>query len=90
MEDCFTDNESYLVGFIEKDILLIPPMLCKISCFGQWFLASRKVGDKRVECNCVDLKIICLFKIVNRRLRIFENRALRRIFGPKRDEITGE
>jgi hypothetical protein len=25
-----------------------------------------------------------------RRLRIFENRALRRIFGPKRDEVTGE
>jgi hypothetical protein len=25
-----------------------------------------------------------------RRLRMFENRALRRIFGPKRHEITGE
>jgi hypothetical protein len=25
-----------------------------------------------------------------RRLRIFENRVLRRIFGPKRDEETGE
>jgi hypothetical protein len=24
-----------------------------------------------------------------RRLRIFENRVLRRIFGPKRDEVTG-
>jgi hypothetical protein len=24
------------------------------------------------------------------RLRIFENRVLRRIFGPKRDEMTGE
>jgi hypothetical protein len=24
------------------------------------------------------------------RLRIFENKVLRRIFGPKRDEITGE
>jgi hypothetical protein len=24
------------------------------------------------------------------RLRIFENRVLRRIFGPKRDEVTGE
>jgi hypothetical protein len=23
------------------------------------------------------------------RLRVFENRALRRIFGPKRDEMTG-
>jgi hypothetical protein len=25
-----------------------------------------------------------------RRLRVFENRLLRRIFGPKRDEVTGE
>jgi len=25
-----------------------------------------------------------------RRLRVFENKALKRIFGPKRDEVTGE
>jgi len=25
-----------------------------------------------------------------RRLRVFENRVLRRISGPKRDEVTGE
>jgi hypothetical protein len=25
-----------------------------------------------------------------RRLRVFENRALRRIFGPRRDEVTRE
>ena len=25
-----------------------------------------------------------------RRLRVFENRVLRRLFGPKRDEVTGE
>ena len=25
-----------------------------------------------------------------RRLRVFENRALKRIFGPKRNEVTGE
>jgi hypothetical protein len=24
------------------------------------------------------------------RLRVFENRRLRKIFGPKRDEVTGE
>jgi len=24
------------------------------------------------------------------RFRVFENRVLRRIFGPKRDEVTGE
>ena len=26
----------------------------------------------------------------DRRLRVFENRALRRVFGPKTDEVTGE
>jgi hypothetical protein len=25
-----------------------------------------------------------------RRLRVFENRVLRRVFGPKRDEATGD
>jgi hypothetical protein len=25
-----------------------------------------------------------------RRLKVFENRVLRRIFGPKRDEVTGQ
>jgi hypothetical protein len=25
-----------------------------------------------------------------RRLRVFENRVSRRVFGPKRDEVTGE
>jgi len=25
-----------------------------------------------------------------RRLRVFENRVLRRIFGPKRDKVTGD
>jgi hypothetical protein len=25
-----------------------------------------------------------------RRVRVFENRVLRRVFGPKREEVTGE
>jgi hypothetical protein len=27
---------------------------------------------------------------LERRLRVFENRVLRKLFGPKRDEVTGE
>jgi hypothetical protein len=29
-------------------------------------------------------------RVEEHRLRVFENRVLRRIFGPKRDEVTGE
>jgi hypothetical protein len=45
-----------------------------------------------------DLQIHCLYGCETlsltlreeHRLRVFENRVLRRIFGPKRDEVTGE
>jgi hypothetical protein len=29
-------------------------------------------------------------ELKKKRLRLFENRVLRRVFGPKRDEVTGE
>ena len=32
----------------------------------------------------------CVTLREERRLRLFENRVLRRIFGPKRDEVIGE
>jgi hypothetical protein len=32
---------------------------------------------------------LCLILREEHRLRVFENRVLRRIFGPKRDEVTG-
>jgi hypothetical protein len=35
------------------------------------------------------LSILCLLR-EERRLRVFENRVLSRVFGPKRDEVTGE
>ena len=28
--------------------------------------------------------------LIGKLLRVFENRVLRRVFGPKRDEVTGE
>jgi hypothetical protein len=38
---------------------------------------------------CVGVKLgVTLRK--DHRLRVFENRVMRRIFGPKRDEVTGE
>jgi hypothetical protein len=38
----------------------------------------------------VDLIFLCLTLRKKCRLRVFENMVLRRIFGPKRDEVTGE
>jgi hypothetical protein len=35
-------------------------------------------------------EILSLILTEEQRLRVFENRVLRRIFGPKRDEVTGE
>ena len=38
-------------------------------------------------CGCVTWSLTLREE---RRLRIFENRVLRKILGPKRDEVTGE
>jgi hypothetical protein len=35
-------------------------------------------------------EILSLTLSEEHRLRVFESRVLRRIFGPKRDEVTGE
>jgi hypothetical protein len=40
-----------------------------------------------VLCGC---KTWSLTLREERRLRVFKNRVLRRVFGPKRDEVTGE
>jgi hypothetical protein len=58
-------------------------------------LLSRNVKVKRYET--INLPVVlygcktwCLTLRESHRLRVFENRVLRRIFGPKRDEVTGE
>jgi len=43
-----------------------------------------------VTCNNYSSKtVINIFAREESRLRLFENRALGRIFGPKRDKVTG-
>ena len=37
-----------------------------------------------------NLKFMLLTMREERRLRVFENRVLRKIFRPRRDEVTGE
>jgi hypothetical protein len=40
-----------------------------------------------VVCGC---ETWCLTLTEEHRLRVFENRVLRRVFGPQGDEVTGE
>ena len=35
-------------------------------------------------------QILCLSDITKHTLRVFENRMLRKVFGPRTDEVTGE
>jgi hypothetical protein len=58
--------------------------------------ASRKMAALRITapCSLVDVLYGCetwsLTLTEEHRLRVFKNRVLRRIFGSKRDEVTGE
>jgi PAS domain-containing protein len=47
----------------------------------------RNITLTLVFCECETWSLTSREK---RRQRVFENRALRRIFGPKREEVTGE
>jgi hypothetical protein len=55
-----------------------------------WFRVSAK---SRGLAAYATLPLIALFPLTlreERRLKVFENRVLRRVFGPRRDEVTGE
>jgi hypothetical protein len=49
--------------------------------------AYRTIISLVLLCGCETWSLILREEC---RLRVFENRVLRRIFGPKRDEVTGE
>jgi uncharacterized membrane protein len=62
-------------------------------------LNIRKISKKKVKVKTYKIIILLLvcacqtWSLTLReehRLRVFENRVLRRIFGPKRDEVTGD
>jgi hypothetical protein len=46
--------------------------------------------SKEIRLVCLVCESWSLSLREERRLRVFENKVLRRIFGPKRDEVTGE
>jgi hypothetical protein len=63
------------------------------SVFLSIFSRSKNVPYVRLHFN----EVVCVFNTVNQfvvfmesRQRVFENRVLRRIFGPKRDAVTGQ
>jgi hypothetical protein len=49
-----------------------------------------EVQPKPVVCSYVFYAFLTLKYKTVQRLRVFENRVLRRIFGPKRNEATGD
>jgi len=58
--------------------------------------AIQKVKDQDIQNYCIILPVVLygcetwsLTLREERRLRVFENGVLRRVFGPKRDEVTG-
>jgi hypothetical protein len=66
--------------------------------FGVFCLLACCLGRQRLKYkkNIILPLVLCGYEIwslmlrVEHRLRVFENRVLRRIFGPKRDEVMGE
>jgi hypothetical protein len=52
-------------------------------------LLSSRLLSRNIKVKIYKTIILPVFWEENR-LRLFENRVLRRIFGPKRDEVTGE
>ena len=64
------------------------------------FLLSSSLLSRNLKIKIYRMIILCVvlygcetWSFTSReelRLRVFENRVLRRVFGPKRDEVTGE
>jgi len=66
---------------------------CRIFCLPVWYTKIIKIKIYRNIILSVVLYGCETWLLTLRgecRLRVFENRVLRRIFGPKRDEVTGE
>jgi len=72
---------EYLLSFVAES--LSSRVLCKIT----EIKINRNLLFPLVVCGC---EIWSLTFREERRLRVFEGRVLWRIFGPKRDEVTGQ
>jgi hypothetical protein len=82
---------------IQEDIRQIEVMECLLSCGAESFvcnLLSKNIKSKIYRTIILPVVLYgyetwSLTLREELRLRVFERRMLRRIFGPKRDEVTG-
>jgi len=72
---------------------LLSVILCRIFCLPVCSLKQTRIkiyGNIILSFILYGCETWALTLREERRLRMFENKVLRRIFGPKRDEVTGE
>jgi hypothetical protein len=70
---------------------------CLLSFSGEYFVFQFSSQNKKMKIHSAIILPLVLYRYENRlltlreesRLRVFENRMLRRICGPKRDELMG-
>jgi hypothetical protein len=78
------DDVQCLIEAKKRLCYLYKEMLHKLG-----FIKSIKDKIKLLNIRCARNLYFMLILCQEHRLRVFENRVLRRIFGPKRDEVTG-
>jgi len=88
-------NQSFIQEEIKSRLNSRPACYHSVQNLLSSSLLSRNLKIKR--CRTIILPVVLygcetwlLTMREERRLRVSENRVLRRIFGPKRDEVTGE
>ena len=67
-------------------------VLCRIFCLPVYYEKNTKIKYRTTTLTVVPYgcETWSVTLTVDRRLTVFENRALRKLFGPKRDEVTGQ
>jgi hypothetical protein len=96
----FSSNTRNFNHFLECTVSMRPFVtFCNVFLFLWWGVVSPLpnpqagglplVGCPRLLIQYIYVLPLSLTSKEEHRLRVFENRVLRRIFGPKRDEVTG-
>jgi len=85
------------LDIVRADLLFLVPSCCTETCglnrfhfLAKLVIQVEDVSPRKFVFVSFLSDILFALDYLIRRLRVFENRVLRRIFGPKRDEVTGE